>query len=308
MELKSAPEVLRNRLASGLLVVPGAFNALTARMVQDAGFDAVYATGAGIANAYLGVPDVGLLTQTEMAAHARAMVRATKIPVLVDVDTGYGGVHNTVRTVQEMEAAGAAAIQIEDQSFPKRCGHFDRKSVVPTDEMVAKILAAVDTRRSDIVLIARTDAIAVNGFDDAVQRARLYREAGADIIFVEALESVDQIRELPGLVDAPLLINMVEGGLTPFLSPGELDRLGYSIVAFANFGLRATMKALRESLHRLKEAGTSAFLVDDIMSWDERQAVVGLDGYDKRESVWLEKTTQLLARLMGNDRPTGGPP
>lgn len=296
MELNKAA-ALRARIAERqILVIPGAFNALAARLIQDAGFEAVYATGAGIANAYLGVPDVGLVTQTEMVDQVRAMVDATSIPVLADIDTGYGGVHNVVRTVRAMEQVGAVALQIEDQTLPKRCGHFDRKSLAAPDEMVAKLLAAVDARQADTIIIARTDAIAVGGFDEAVRRARLYREAGGDVVFVEALQNEDQIRRLPELVDAPLLINMVEGGTTPFLSPAVLEELGYSIMAFANFGLRTIIKALRESLRRLKEAGTSADLVDLIVTWEERQAVVGLDDYDERENLFHQRAEELVSR------------
>lgn len=294
MGLSDGPAKLRQRLASGpAMIIPGAFNALSAKMVQEAGFEAVYATGAGIANSFLGVPDLGLLTLSELTAHTRAMVAATTVPVLVDVDTGFGGVHNVARTVSEMEAAGAAAVQIEDQTFPKRCGHFDGKDVVPAEEMVAKLVAAIDSR-DDLLVIARTDAIAVEGFEPAVERARAYRDAGADVIFVEAPTSVEEVRALPTLVDAPLLINMVEEGVTPLLPPDELDALGYRVIAFANFGLRAIMKCLREKLSDLHSAGTSADLGDHILSWAERQATVGLDHYDAREQGWRQRAEALV--------------
>jgi 2-methylisocitrate lyase-like PEP mutase family enzyme len=253
----------------------------------------------------LGVPDIGILTQTEMMAHVRAMVAATRVPLLVDIDTGYGGVHNVVRTIQEVEDAGASAVQIEDQGFPKRCGHFENKTIVPIQDMAAKILAAVEARRRGLLLIARTDAIAIEGFEAAIERARIYKDCGADIIFVEAPEDENQVRALPGLVDAPMLINLVEGGKTPFLPPSELEEAGYSMIAFANFGLRAVIKTLRERFRELNERQTTEGLFDHIVSWEERQETVDLDGYDQRESAWFESA---LAKRSGQPIrvPSGG--
>jgi 2-methylisocitrate lyase-like PEP mutase family enzyme len=296
---------LREMIDSGRsLVVPGAFNALSARMVEDAGFEAVYATGAGISNAYLGVADLGLLTMSETADHVRAMSSVLSIPLLVDIDTGYGGVHNVARVIREVEAAGAAAVQIEDQTLPKRCGHFDRKEVVPEREMVAKLRAAVDSREGDLLIIGRTDAVAMEGYEAAIRRAELYVEAGADVIFVEALQDEEQIRDLPRRITAPKLINMVEGGRTPFLPLDELEALGYNIIAFANFALRAAMKHLQAALAKLKRAGTSQDLLDEILTWDERQASVGLPEFERRESHWHEEARALLdgARSPGSGR------
>lgn len=294
---QSRSSALRERLRSPHpLVAPGAFNALTARMVEQSGFEAVYATGAGISNAYLGVPDLGILTMHEMAQHVRAMQAVTSVPIIVDVDTGYGGVHNVARAVFEMEGAGAAGIQLEDQTFPKRCGHFDRKAVVPRDEMIAKILAAVDSQRTGLVLIARTDAVAVEGYQAAVERAKAYFDAGADVVFVEALETEEQIRSLARDVPGPKLMNLVEGGKTPFLPLDTLGSLGYAIIALANFALRSSMQAVLNSLANLKDAGTSESLTREILSWDERQEIVGLAEYDSRSDQWAERAALLGAK------------
>ena len=265
-------------------------------MIEDAGFEAVYATGAGISNAYLGVPDLGLLTMSEVLSHVRAMTTVLSIPLLVDIDTGYGGVHNVARTVRAVEDAGAAAVQIEDQVLPKRCGHFEGKAVVPVEEMAAKIVAATESRRQDLVIIGRTDALAAEGYDAAVRRAEIYLEAGADVAFVEALETEEQIRDLASRIDAPKLINMVEGGPTPLLPPGELEELGYNILAFANFGLRAAIKHLRHALGQLKSAGTSAELLHEIATWDERQDTVGLKDFERREISLEAKANAIVLR------------
>ncbi len=296
MAIDNRARVLRERLAVGrLLIVPGAFNALSALMIEQAGFEAVYATGAGISNSYLGVPDLGLLSVSELAGHVRAMTAVTTVPLLVDIDTGFGGVHNVARTIREIEMAGGAAVQIEDQVFPKRCGHFSGKQMVPAEEMIAKIIAAGEARNTDLVIIARTDAIAVEGFEAAVERGRLYMEAGADMIFVEALETEEQIRAAAAAIEAPKLINLVEGGRTPFLPIEELEALGYAMAAFGNFALRAAMKALRDLLARLRAAGTSAALIAEILSWEERQQTVGLEQFDERETR-LRELAEDIAR------------
>lgn len=270
---------LRRRIDEGPpLLLPGCADALTARIAADVGYEAVYATGAGISNALLGLPDLGLATLTEMVDQVRRICDAVEIPVVVDLDTGHGNALNARRAVRAMEAAGAAAVQIEDQVFPKRCGHFDGKEVVSRAEMLAKLAAVLDARRDrSTVVIARTDAIAVEGFDAAVERANAYAEAGADVVFVEAPHTREQLVELPRRVQAPLLVNMVEGGLTPVLGLDELGTLGYRIVLYANTALRAAMLASRDALARLREDGGSAAFVERLMPWDERQRLVGTD-------------------------------
>jgi 2-methylisocitrate lyase-like PEP mutase family enzyme len=288
-------DLLRDRLMQGrILAIPGAFDAMSARLVEEAGFEAVYASGAGIANAYLAAPDLGLLSPDEFFGNLRAIVDATTLPVIADLDTGHGGVHNVARAMREAERAGAAAVQFEDQAFPKRCGHFAGKSLISAHEMSAKILAAGDSRRNPAtVLIARTDAIAPEGFDAAIERALLYRAAGADVVFIEALETAEQIRIAAAAVPGPKLINLVEGGLTPFLPLEDLERLGYRIALFANFALRAAMKAMGEALGKLREQGTSAALLDQIVDWEERQRLVSLGEFERRDRRWAAAANAL---------------
>jgi methylisocitrate lyase len=277
----SRAATLRARLAQPqILVAPGAADALTARIIEEAGFEAVYLTGAGLANAAFGLPDLGLTTLTEVVAQVQRIADAVRVPLIVDADTGYGGALNVVRTVRELERAGAAAIQLEDQVNPKRCGHFEGKEVVPTAEMVQKIAAAVYARQDpDLVIVARTDARAVEGFAAAVERSREYAAAGADVIFFEAPVSLDELRQAPRLIPAPLLANMVEGGKTPLLSAAELEALGYRIVIFANAALRVAAKAVQDAMRVLREQGTTAPLLDQMLAWDERQRLVDLPRY-----------------------------
>jgi methylisocitrate lyase len=276
---------LRARLAqSRILVVPGAFDALTARTIEQAGFEAVYATGAGFANAALAVPDLGLTSMSEVVEHTRRLVDAVDIPVIVDADTGYGNALNVLRTVRELERAGAAAIQIEDQVSPKRCGHFEGKEIVSVGEMVSKIAAAIHARGDpDLVIIARTDALAIEGLDETIARARAYAQAGADVIFVEAPRTMDELRVLPGSIAAPLLANMVEGGKTPLLGADELEALGYRVVIFANTALRVAVKAVQDALRELRATGSTRALIERMVGWEERQELVGLPAYQALE-------------------------
>lgn len=269
---------LRRLLAGpGPLVLPGCADALTARLAVRAGFEAVYATGAGIANALLGLPDVGLTTMTEVVDQVARIAAAVDVPVVADIDTGYGNALNARRAVVEVERAGAAAVQIEDQAFPKRCGHFDGKEVVPLPEMLVRIQAARDARRDPaLVVIARTDALAVEGFEAAVERGRAFAEVGADLVFVEAPRTLEQLAALPGLIPAPLVVNMVEGGRTPPASAAELGAMGYRVVLFANTALRAGALAVRDALAELRATGDSRGLADRLLSWEDRQDLVGL--------------------------------
>jgi 2-methylisocitrate lyase-like PEP mutase family enzyme len=273
---------LRTLLAGpSLLVVPGAFDALVARLIEEAGFPAVYATGAGIANAYLGWADVGLPTMTEVRDAVAHIVGATTLPVIVDADTGYGNAINVIRTVRALEQVGVAAIQLEDQVFPKRCGHFGGKEVVSCAEMVGKLRAAADARQGDLVLVARTDALAVEGLEATLARARAYRDAGADVLFVEALRSLAEMRHIAeALHDVPLLINMVEGGLTPVLPAAELEALGYRIALYANTALRAAARGVQQALTHLHGTGSSLGAEVLLISWDERQRLVRLPEID----------------------------
>lgn len=280
---------LRSLIASAedagrALVLPGAFDALSARLIEAAGFDAIYVTGAGFANASLGVPDIGLVTATEMRDHVARIVDVVDVPLVVDADTGYGNAINMGRTVRQFERAGASALQIEDQLFPKKCGHFEGKGVISAKEMVQKVHAAVDARSSDdLLIIARTDARAVSTLEEALERAEMYREAGADVLFVEAPISVEEMQIIGQRLDGPLVANMVEGGKTPLLSSGELADLGFSIVLFANATLRVAHRAINGLLSELSQTGTTEALLDQMAGWNERQDAVGKAHYDALE-------------------------
>jgi methylisocitrate lyase len=250
---------LRRLLKQGPVLMPGAYNAATGRLVQRAGFGAVYISGAGLSNATAGVPDVGVLSQTEVAQLAGYIARVVTSPALVDADTGFGGPENVTRTIEDFERAGLAGCHIEDQEFPKRCGHLSGKRIVPEDEMVAKIKIAVKARRdADFLIVARTDARGVEGFDAAVKRAHSYLQAGADMIFPEALESENEFRHFAQAVRAPLLANMTEFGKSPLLSAKILGNMGYKIIIFPQSCFRLSMKASEEFLQDLKKKGTQA--------------------------------------------------
>jgi 2-methylisocitrate lyase-like PEP mutase family enzyme len=264
-------------------IVPGAPNALTARMIAEAGFEAVYVTGAGVTNAFLGVPDVGLITLSELADNVAAMRDVIEVPLIADADTGFGNAVNLARTVKVLERAGANGMQIEDQVFPKKCGHFAGKEVIAANEAVQKIHAAVDARTDDdFVIIARTDARAVLGFEAAMDRARAFIEAGADVTFVEAPESFEEIAAIAKL-PVPQVINMVHGGRTPIVEQTELAAMGYGIVLYANAALQAAMLSTRRVLAHLRQHGSTKGFEDHLMSFAERQAVVGKAGYDEME-------------------------
>ncbi len=247
-QLLSAPEII---------VAPGAYDGISARLIEAAGFKVVYMTGAGTAGSHLGQPDLGLITLTEMATHAAHIASCVSLPVIADADTGYGNVLNVVRTVREYERAGVAALHIEDQVAPKRCGHIAGKQVMPVDEFSEKIRAASEYRTDpDLVIIARTAARAVTGLDDAIERANRYAEAGADVLFVEAPQSVEELERIAREVKAPLLANMVQGGRTPSVRFSELERLGYKIVICPAVCVVAAIAAIEGALSRLREAET----------------------------------------------------
>ena len=268
--------------SDGPLILPGAPDALTARVIEGLGFEAVYITGAGVTNARLGVPDLGLITLSELADTVEGVRAAVSIPIVVDADTGFGGPLNVRRTVQTLERRGANAIQLEDQTFPKRCGHFTGTEVIPAAEMVAKLHAALDARGDpDTLIIARTDARQRLGLQDALDRAQRYREAGADLIFVEAPESAGELAEIGRRIDAPLLVNMVEGGATPQLPASELSALGFSVVLYANAALRGAVHGMQVVLTQLKRTGSTAGALEQMIGWEERQALVGKPWFDE---------------------------
>jgi len=278
---------LRQLLARDeLIIAPGVYDGLTARLVEMAGFSAVYATGAGISNSQLALADVGLVTMPEVLDQVRKMIAAVQVPVIADIDTGYGNAVNLFRTIREFIRAGAAAVQIEDQVIPKKCGHFEGKQLIPFEEAVLKIRAAVEARgESGLVIVARTDAIAVAGFDEAMRRARAYLEAGADALFVEAPRSREELaqigKELPGVKIA----NIVEGGHTPIVPAADLKAMGFKIVLYANLVLRSSVKAIQHSLAHLRKAGDSQAILDQMITMEERGRVTQkdvLDGIEKR--------------------------
>lgn len=270
------------------LLLPGVANALAARIVADQGFTAAYVTGAGIANTFLGVPDIGLVTVTELAEHVAAIRAAFPGPLVVDADTGFGNPLNMVRTVELLERAGADALQIEDQVFPKRCGHFAGKEVIPAAEMVAKVKAAVDTRRDrDLLIIARTDAIAPEGFEAAIERAAAYHDAGADVTFVEAPTTMEQIADIPRRLPWPQLANIVLGGRTPELPNEKLKELGYAGVIYANVALQAAVKGMQAALGELRRKGHMGEAIGMVADFAERQRLVHKDHYDALERKYV---------------------
>lgn len=268
---------LRQLLARpGALMAPGVADALNAKLVQRHGFEAVYMTGAGTSAVRLGMPDVGLLTMTEMVDNAARIADSSGLPVIADADNGYGGVLNVRRTVQAYERAGVAAVHIEDQVMPKRCGHLMGKQLVPVEEMVAKIRAAADARTdSDFVLIARSDAISVEGFEPALERALRYKEAGADVLFIEA-PSAEQLPKIAPRLKAPLLYNMATSGRTPFLGREEIERLGFKIIIYPNWLMLAAIRAASQVLATLKETGTIASIAKDVPTFQEFFDLLGM--------------------------------
>jgi carboxyvinyl-carboxyphosphonate phosphorylmutase len=276
---RGGPARLRELLNSGqTIVAPGAFDPLAARLVEEAGFAAVYMTGFGTSAALLGRPDVGLLTMTEMADSAGRIAACVDIPLIADADTGYGNPVNVIRTVGAYEAAGVAGLHIEDQVAPKKCGHMEGKLVIGADEMAQKVKAAVDARTDpDFVIIARTDARAVEGLDSALDRARRYRDAGADVLFIEALVSEAEIEAAAAAFpDVPLLFNWAEGGKTPPVSLDRLTELGYRIVIFPIGTLLAATAAMRRILKEIATSGTPASLLDELPTFGEFTDFIGL--------------------------------
>lgn len=285
-QIAPLPEQLRQAVdGTAPLLLPGVYDALSARLAAAAGFDAIYVTGAGLANSRLGVPDIGLTSVDQLADHVAAISDAVEVPLVVDGDTGFGNAVNVAHTVRKLERAGASAIQLEDQVFPKKCGHFAGKAIIPLDEMAGKVQSALDARRSDdTLIIARTDARATDGVDAAVERAHRFREIGADIIFVEAPRTIDELRLFAEQIDGPLVANMVEGGSTPIVPLEDLGELGYAVVLYANAALRSAQRAVTLAYAELRSAGISTNLLDSMATWEERQNAVGKPHYDALEA------------------------
>ena len=261
----------------GIIMAPGAYDCLTAKLIETAGFPAVYMTGAGTSVARLGYPDLALATMTEMRDNAAAIAAIVDIPVIADADTGYGGILNVRRTIRQYERSGVAALHLEDQESPKRCGHLNDKRVIPVGDMLPKIRAAVDARTDDdLTIIVRTDALAVTGWDDAINRCQEYINAGADALFVEALRTPDEVARAARELDIPLLYNYVETGKSPLLSAQELERLGFKIVIFPASALLTATQAVRQTLAALKQQGTTAHLLENMTSLQDCFEAVGL--------------------------------
>ena len=271
-----------------LLVAPGCFDGLSARLVEEAGFEAAYLSGGAVARS-MGIPDIGLVTMSEVIDRAAQVVAAVKIPIIADADTGYGNAVNLVRSVREFERTGVAAIHIEDQITPKRCGHLDGKEVIPLAEMEKKLQAALASRSDpDFSIIARTDARGVHGFDDAIRRGRAFAELGVDAVFVEAPQSEAELEEIPrALPNVPLLVNVFKGGKTPMLPVERLQQMGYRIAIYPSETQRAAIHAMRQALGLLKREGTTEKMDDALTTFKERDKVVGLDEWQQLEKQYL---------------------
>jgi methylisocitrate lyase len=279
---------LRQSVADATIQVPGAFNALAARLIEQAGYDAAYLSGAAFAAGTLAMPDVGLFTLSELATQTAYLARSVAIPLIVDADTGFGEAIHVERTVRELEAAGAAAIQIEDQRFPKRCGHLSGKSLVEPAEMCGKLRAAVSARTDpELVIIARTDARGVSTLDEAIYRAQAYLSAGADWIFPEALADRDEFEKFADEVDAPLVANMTEFGRSPLLTLDDLADLGYAAVLYPVTLLRVAMKGIEAALALLADEGTQTGMLDIMQTRQELYDLLGYSGYEARDRSYF---------------------
>lgn len=305
---ETAGHRLRALLArEGAVVCPGVVSPLFATLAERAGFEAVYATGAGISNTWLGVPDLGLMGMSELLAVTGRIADIVDVPVIADIDTGYGNVLNVTRTMREFERAGVAAVQIEDQLNPKRCGHFDDKSVVSGEEMIERVMAAADARLDpDLVIIARTDSLAMEGLSASIARAHRYIEAGADMIFIEAPTSESDLRTIGREIHVPMVVNMVEGGKTPVLPTEDLADMGFKIVLYANAVLRMAMSAAVRTLGVLRTEGNTLSLLDDMATWEQRQGSVNLDEWLAIDSTISARAAALSLRSADAAGRVGG--
>jgi carboxyvinyl-carboxyphosphonate phosphorylmutase len=274
-EMDDQRKQFRERLrGEGIIVAPGAYDALSARIIEKAGFPAVYLTGGGLSRSW-GFPDMGLMTMTENVSFITRVCDSVEIPVIADADTGYGNALNVIRTVREYERAGVAAFHLEDQVTPKRCGHYEGKEVVSSEEMIAKIKAAVDARKdTDLAIIARTDARAVLGLDEAIQRGNAYARAGADIVFVEAPQGLEELRRITAEISAPVLVNMIKGSRTPILPSKDLEKMGFKIAIYPNEAHRAALWAVQACVRHLKEKGTTEGF-EGMIDFAAREEIVG---------------------------------
>ncbi|MEI4771783.1 oxaloacetate decarboxylase [Psychrobacillus sp. FJAT-51614] len=285
-------------------ILPGAYDAMTARLIEEFGFSAIYATGAGISNAQLGWADVGLTTVSEIADIVSRISDVTTIPIVVDGDTGFGNAINVMRTIKQLERAGASAIQLEDQISPKKCGHFNGKQVISKEEMIGKIKAALDARTDpNLAIIARTDALAVYGIEEALDRANAYKEAGADVLFVEAPTTIEELSTITKEIsNVPHIINLVEGGKTPLVSLEEAERLGFQIVLCANTILRSAIKGIRDSLTILSRDESHANIGDYICTWEERQELFKLKQINEWEQKYAVNNFETYGREKDGER------
>ena len=273
------------------LIVPGAFNALSATVIADLGFQAIYVTGAGVTNMWFGMPDQGFMGLHEIAEHTARIRDAVQVPLIVDADTGFGNALNVIHTVRTLERAGADCIQLEDQVAPKRCGHFNGKEVISTEEAVDKIKAAVDARRDgNLLIMARTDAAATHGFEAAVERAQKFAEAGADILFVEAVTQAEEVRALPQRLARPQLMNMVIGGKTPLFNADQLGALGFGIVLYANAALQGAVMGMQKALTTLRDAKEVQESSGLVTPFAERQRLVGKPEWDALEKRYGQES------------------
>ena len=275
-------DALRRLMGKKIVIAPGVFSPSVAMLAEKAGFRALYFSGAGFSN-LLALPDLGITTLTEVTAAARQVTSRVSVPLIVDADTGFGEALNVARTVNEMKAAGAAAIHIEDQVLPKRCGHLDGKELVDVDEMVKKLISAKEAAGEDLLIIARTDARSVEGLEGAVERARAYSKAGADMIFPEALESAEEFREFRGRVSLPLMANMTEFGKTPYMTAKEFENLGYNIVIFPVTAFRSMMMAVRETYATIKKEGTQKRILGSLMTRKEFYDLIDYYRYEEAD-------------------------
>jgi 2-methylisocitrate lyase-like PEP mutase family enzyme len=266
------------------LLVPGAGNALAARVIEDAGFEAVYLSGAGLTNQFYGIPDLGFISLNDVASHTAAIRNVIQLPLIVDIDVGFGNAVNVHHTIKVLERSGANAVQIEDQAMPKRCGHFAGKSIISKEEMCGKIKAAVDARaHEDFLIIARTDARSINGLQDALDRAQAYAQAGADMTFIEAPESVEEMKIIAAQTYCPQLVNMVIGGKTPSLPQQELAQMGFGIVLYANAALQGAVHGMNQALNQLKRTGELKEDPSLVATFAQRQSVVKKEDFDALE-------------------------
>jgi len=274
-----------------IIVVPGIYDTLSALIIERAGFEAIYLSGGAVARS-MGFPDLGLITLTEMVQRAREIAQSVNLPLIADADTGYGNAINVMRTMQEFERAGVAAIQLEDQVTPKKCGHYHNIRVLPEELMVGKLQAALEARSDhDLLIVARTDSLSTHGFDEAIRRANLYADVGADVIFVEAPQTREQLRQIPQLVQAPLLVNMFQGGKTPLVSVEELHQMGYKMVIIPSDLQRAAIKAMQEVASVLRKDGNSASISERLVTFTEREELVDLPKFQQldRRFVHLDQ-------------------